>query len=84
MRAVGRAFRPERVTVFAGTTLTLRNTDDEAHGIRFEEGDLRGLDRVDPRGADTVDVGADPGRYAFVCPLHPRMRGTLVVERASQ
>jgi plastocyanin len=81
LRAAGRRFQPERVTAIANTTLTLRNTDDEEHGVRFENGDLRDIDRVAPRGAETLDVGRQ-GEYRFVCPIHPEMRGTLVVEPA--
>ena len=71
-------FAPMSLTVKAGTTVTWKNTDGEPHTVTSVDGLFRS-------GAlDTDDTYAfkfaKPGTYKFVCSIHPRMMGTIVVK----
>lgn len=72
-------FAPEAIRVPSGATVTWRNTDDFTHTVRLEEGD-GAVHTVAP--GDSVRLTFDaPGRYPYVCTLHPHdMRGVVVVE----
>jgi plastocyanin len=71
-------FGPASLTVKAGTTVTWVNRDDEPHTIASDSGLYR---------SGALDIGnefqftfAKPGTYHYVCTIHPRMLGTIVVE----
>jgi plastocyanin len=71
-------FAPLTVTVKAGTTVTWTNKDEEPHTVVS----LTGLFRS---GAlDTNDSFSfrfdKPGSYSYICTIHPRMTGTIVVQ----
>ncbi len=78
----GREFRPATIRAIGGTTFTVRNRTDEPHGVRFERGRLKDVDRIAPGQVGTIELSAD-GRFPFVCPIHPEMKGTLVVEKTA-
>ena len=74
------AFGPGTITVKRGTTVTWTNKDDDAHTV---------VSAADPKlwksGAlDTDDHFSftfnDPGTYKYICSIHPRMQGTVVVQ----
>jgi plastocyanin len=71
-------FTPMAVTVSAGTTVTWRNDDEEPHTVVSQDGLFRSA---------AIDGGehfsykfAKPGTYKYVCTIHPRMVGTIVVK----
>jgi plastocyanin len=71
-------FGPASVTVKAGTTVTWVNRDDEPHTIASDSGLYR---------SGALDTGNEfhftfekPGTYHYVCTIHPRMLGTIIVE----
>jgi plastocyanin len=71
-------FVPSTLTVKAGTTVTWANKDEEPHTVFSDTGLFRS-------GAiDTGEVFSfkfdKPGTYHFLCTIHPRMVGTVVVE----
>jgi plastocyanin len=71
-------FQPTTLTIKAGSTVTWVNMDDEPHTVVSATGLFRS-------GAlDTKDTFAfrfeKPGTYLFVCSIHPRMTGTIVVQ----
>lgn len=77
-------FKPETITVAAGTEVTWTNQDDTAHTVtagseddpKPDEFDLE----VDAQG-DTVSTTFDePGSYPYFCELHPFMEGTVEVD----
>lgn len=85
----GFAYRPETVTVPAGTRITFVNQDDFAHtatsgepGAPTEAFDLQlgelGEHASSGKMADTV-LG-EPGRFDYFCRFHPRMTATVIVE----
>jgi plastocyanin len=70
-------FAPLSLTVQAGSTVTWTNKDDEPHTVTSDTGLFRS-------GAmDTNDSFSyrfdKPGTYHYVCSIHPRMTGTVVV-----
>lgn len=72
------AFAPTAVEVRPGTTVTWTNTDDAAHTVDTEEGDLLASGDIDRGGSYRQRFDA-PGTYAYLCSIHPSMRGTVEV-----
>jgi plastocyanin len=71
-------FGPASVTVKAGTTVSWVNRDDEPHTIVSDSGLYR---------SGALDTGNEfhftfdePGTFHYVCTIHPRMLGTIIVE----
>ncbi|MGF7234135.1 MAG: plastocyanin/azurin family copper-binding protein [Frankia sp.] len=71
------AFLPATVTVRVGTTVTWTNKDSDAHTVTDKTGTLN---------SPTLDTGATyrhtftkPGRYSYLCTIHPFMTATVVV-----
>jgi plastocyanin len=71
-------FAPTSLKIKAGTAVTWINQDEEPHTVVSETGLFRS------GGVDTNDTFTytfeKPGTYRFVCTIHPRMVGTIVVE----
>ena len=71
------AFTPQVLQVKAGTTVTFVNHDDIPHSVISE------TDAFHSHALDTDDkftfTFAKPGEYAYVCGLHPHMKGKIVV-----
>ena len=75
------AFAPATVTVAAGTSVVweVRN-DPEQHTVTpVEVGSFAGSGQLFA-GDDYAVRFPDPGRYDYVCSLHPFMTGTVIVE----
>jgi plastocyanin len=71
-------FTPMTLTVKAGTTVTWKNADGEPHTVTSDTGLFRsgGLDQD-----DTFSFKFDkPGTYKYVCSIHPKMVGTVIVQ----
>lgn len=71
-------FTPSTLTVKAGTTVIWANKDEEPHTVFSDTGLFR---------SGAIDTGEmfsfkfdKPGTYHFLCTIHPRMVGTIVVE----
>ena len=71
-------FVPDSLTVKAGATVIWANKDQEPHTVVGDGGLFR---------SGAIDTGETfsfrfehPGTYHFVCSIHPRMVGTIVVE----
>ena len=73
----GFAFEPEVVEVEAGTTVTWMNHDPEDHTVTAEDGSFGS----DPFGSGRTFRATfdDPGTYAYICAIHPSMKGTVEV-----
>jgi len=71
-------FTPASITVKAGTTVTWVNLDDEPHTVFSDAGLFRSsaLDTQE-RFSFKFDKA---GTYRYLCTIHPRMLGTVVVE----
>ena len=71
-------FTPDAVTIKAGATVTWVNKDEEPHTVVSDAGLFRS-GAVDTD--DTYSFKFDkPGTYHFLCSIHPKMVGTIVVE----
>lgn len=70
-------FNPMDVTVPAGTEVTWENLDGEPHTVVSLAGDFRSqaLDEKD-KFSHRFDK---PGTYKYICSIHPRMVGTIIV-----
>jgi plastocyanin len=71
-------FMPATLTVKAGTMVTWANKDEEPHTVYSDTGLFR---------SGAIDTGEafsfrfdQPGTYHFLCTIHPRMVGTIIVE----
>jgi plastocyanin len=70
-------FKPETVTVAAGTTVTWTNQDGFDHSVVDRQETFRG----DPFGSGETFTHTydDPGTYEYFCGIHNSMTGTVVV-----
>jgi plastocyanin len=69
-------FVPERLEVAAGDTIVWTNRDFVPHSVTapgLESGDLG-------EGASWSLVAQQKGEIAYICRLHPVMRGVVVVK----
>jgi plastocyanin len=75
-------FLPATLTVTPGTTVTWKNEDDSPHRIGDKNGTFTSA------ALDTDDTFshtfAAPGEYPYICTIHPRMVGKIVVKRAGK
>ncbi|TYK51315.1 cupredoxin domain-containing protein [Actinomadura decatromicini] len=74
----GFAFVPATLTVHAGATVTWTNDDEEPHTVTSGKGLLRSP-AMDAK-ATYRHRFARPGRYDYICTIHPFMHGTVVVK----
>ena len=71
-------FAPMMLSVKAGSTVTWRNDDEEPHSVVSQDGLIRSA-AID--GGERFSFKFDkPGTYKYVCTIHPRMVGTIVVK----
>ena len=74
----GFAFKPSTITVRQGDTIEWRNTDPVSHTATAKEA---GLDSGEiPANGTYRFIARKKGRFAYICTLHPIMKGELVVE----
>ncbi len=72
----GYAFDPATLTVAVGTTVTWTNVDTVAHTVVFDGFQSGSL----AKGATYSHKFDTAGTYAYVCSVHPSMKGTLIVK----
>lgn len=71
-------FAPVTLTIKAGSQVTWVNKDDEPHTVVSDVGLFRS-NAVDTN--ETFVFKFDkPGTYRFLCSIHPKMLGTILVE----
>jgi plastocyanin len=74
----GFAFKPPTITVKQGDTIEWRNTDPVPHTATSKDG---GFDSGEiAAGGKWRYTAKKKGRFAYLCALHPIMKGELVVE----
>jgi plastocyanin len=72
------SFTPADLTVSVGDTVTWTNDDDFAHTVTSSDGLF---DSGDLAGGQTFEFTfTEPGRYPYVCNIHPNMTATVTVE----
>jgi plastocyanin len=72
-------FQPTSLSVPAGATVTWTNKDDEPHTVRSDTG-LFGSGAMDTNESYSFKFDT-PGTYHFTCSIHPRMVGTIIVQK---
>ena len=74
------AFNPQTLTVKSGDKVTWINRDEEPHTIVSVEKQFKKSTALDTDQEFTITAGA-PGTYSYFCSVHPKMTGTIVVEK---
>jgi plastocyanin len=69
------SFAPQELTVRKGTTVTWVNDDPFGHSVAGDGFSSGPLDS----GATFAFTFDAPGRYTYVCGVHPQMTGTVIV-----
>jgi plastocyanin len=75
------AFNPQTLTVKSGEKITWINRDEEPHTVVGVEKQFKKSPPLDTDQEFTVTAGA-PGTYTYFCSVHPKMTGTIVVEKS--
>ena len=73
-------FSPETLTVKSGEKVTWINRDEEPHTVVSVEKQFKKSSALDTDQEFTITAGA-PGTYTYFCSVHPKMTGTIVVEK---
>jgi len=73
-------FGPETLTVKSGEKVTWINRDEEPHTVVSVEKQFKKSSALDTDQEFTITAGA-PGTYTYFCSVHPKMTGTIVVEK---
>lgn len=74
-------FNPQTITVRSGEKLTWINRDEEPHTVVSVEKQFKKSPPLDTDQEFTIAAGA-PGTYTYFCSVHPKMTGTIVVEKS--
>jgi len=74
------AFNPQTITVKSGGKITWINRDEEPHTIVSVEKQFKKSSALDTDQEFTITAGA-PGTYTYFCSVHPKMTGTIVIEK---
>ena len=71
-------FSPATITVKAGVTVTWVNFDEEPHTVFSDTGLFRSS-ALDTKESFSYTFDK-PGTHHYLCTIHPRMIGTIIVE----
>ena len=74
------AFNPQTLTVKSGEKITWVNRDEEPHTVVSVQKQFKKSTALDTDQEFTITAGA-PGTYTYFCSVHPKMTGTIVVEK---
>ena len=72
-------YKPETITVPAGTKVTFVNRDSTAHTATAKQQGAFDTQPIQPGKRATVSLSA-PGKFVYYCVFHPFMKGTVEVE----
>ena len=73
-------FNPMKITVKSGEKITWINRDEEPHTVVSVGKKFPKSSGLDTDQEYSITVGA-PGTYEYFCSVHPKMTGTIVVEK---
>jgi plastocyanin len=74
------AFNPQTITVKSGEKITWINRDEEPHTVVSVGKQFKKSSALDTDQSYTIVAGA-PGTYSYFCSVHPKMTGTIIVEK---
>jgi plastocyanin len=72
------SFTPATLTVPAGTSVTWTNHDDIPHNVVSEDKSIKS--KVLDTDEKFTFTFSKPGTYSYFCSIHPKMKGTVVVQ----
>jgi len=75
----GLAFKPDKITVKVGQSVTWTNNDDRDHTVDCKEAELKS--GIIHRGDTFAFIFKKAGTFHYKCRLHPRMKGEVIVEK---
>ena len=73
-------FNPMKITVKSGAKITWINRDEEPHTVVSVGKKFPKSSGLDTDQEYSITAGA-PGTYEYFCSVHPKMTGTIVVEK---
>jgi plastocyanin len=73
-----RAYSPANLRVKKGESVTWKNNDDIDHTVDAEDGSFSS--GTIKSGKTFKHTFKKAGKYSYTCHLHPRMKGTIIVE----
>ena len=73
----GFAFKPGDLTIKAGSEVTWTNEDSTTHKIKSDDGTFNS-DNLG-NGATFSHTFDKAGTFAYICSIHPTMKGTITV-----
>lgn len=76
------AFSPAEITITAGDTVAWHFDGDVPHGVQGIGDAAMGLNSPLFEVGDWSYTFTSPGEYRYLCPIHPDMRGKVIVEEA--
>jgi plastocyanin len=74
-------FSPQTIKVKSGQQITWINHDDEPHTVVSVEKQFKKSPPLDTDQTFTITTDA-PGTYTYFCSVHPKMTGTIIVEKS--
>lgn len=74
------AFNPQTITVKSGDKITWVNKDEEPHTVVSVEKQFKKSSALDTDQEFSITAGA-PGTYTYFCSVHPKMTGTIIVQK---
>ncbi len=74
-------FSPMVLTVKSGEKITWINRDEEPHTVVSVQKQFTKSRALDTDDQFTITAGA-PGTYTYFCSVHPKMTGTIIVEKS--
>jgi len=74
------AFNPQNITVKSGEKITWINRDEEPHTVVSVGKQFKKSPGLDTDQTYSILAGA-PGTYSYFCSVHPKMTGTIVVQK---
>ena len=74
------AFNPQKIIVKSGEKITWINHDEEPHTVVSVGKKFQKSSGLDTDQEFSIIAGA-PGTYEYFCSVHPKMTGTIVVEK---
>jgi len=73
-------FYPQTITVKSGEKITWVNRDEEPHTVVSVDQKFKKSSALDTDQEFTITAGV-PGTYTYFCSVHPKMTGTIIVEK---
>lgn len=73
-------FHPPILTVKAGEKIVWVNRDEEPHTVVSVENQFKKSSALDTGDEFTITADA-PGTYTYFCSVHPKMTGTIIVQK---